>query len=157
MDYYLVKRLTNPCFKQGESTIPNQAYRLDILGSGEKSAMADNNIVVINNSQIGTFGGRDMPVFGGYSFGEAKNNIVAIENSTINGNVYGGMELLGQTQATPEHRRQLHSNLVSLLAICRTIQDPALGIPQRVALKVTDLVFTEHCTQATVLTTVSIS
>lgn len=84
------------------------------IHDNENSAIANNNIVVITNSNIGTFSGPGMSVFGGYSYGQAKNNIVAMENTTINGNVYGGLELLGKTEADPNNRRQLHSNLVSL-------------------------------------------
>ena len=81
---------------------------------GENSAIANNNIVVIKDSAIGTFGGPGMSVMGGYSYGQAKNNIVVMENTKINGHVYGGLELFGMTEASPDHRRQLHSNLVSL-------------------------------------------
>lgn len=81
---------------------------------GENSAIANNNIVVIKDSAIGTFGGPGMSVMGGYSYGQAKNNIVVMENTKINGHVYGGLELFGMTEASPDQRRQLHSNLVSL-------------------------------------------
>lgn len=81
---------------------------------GENSAIANNNIVVIKDSSVGTFGGPGMSVMGGYSCGQAKNNIVVMENTKINGHVYGGLEFFGMTEASPDQRRQLHSNLVSL-------------------------------------------
>lgn len=89
--------------------------------NGQESAISNNNIVVINNSKIATYGhGYGMSVFGGYSYGQAMNNIVAMENTAIDGNVYGGMELLGMTRVQNDPvtgfpmRRELHSNVVSL-------------------------------------------
>ena len=39
-----------------------------------------------------------MSVLGGYSYGIAKDNITVVENTEINGHVYGGLELLGITE-----------------------------------------------------------
>lgn len=113
------------------------SYRLNTGFYDEKSAafkiessIANNNIVAISNSHLGlnsqykfstddTFNSNSATqwysysVFGGYSAGSAKDNIVAIENSVINGNVYGGFELQNQLNGG-KSLRQLHSNVVSL-------------------------------------------
>ena len=87
------------------------------------SAIANNNILLIQKSKIATDkesleaeGGKaGMSVLGGYSYGTAKNNITVIEDSEINGHVYGGLELLGITKLKEgEERRKLNANLVSL-------------------------------------------
>ena len=100
------------------------------LAYGTESAIANNNVVVISNSHLGLdssykWSSDNMSnnadatawykysVFGGYSAGSAKDNIVVVENSIINGNVYGGFEL--QNQLTGQNGlRELHSNVVSL-------------------------------------------
>lgn len=108
------------------------------------SAISNNNLVVINNSVIGldqmygqenaeyddyygtityvwrsTEYGHAVSVVGGYSTGEARNNVVVAANSYINGSVYGGFEL--QDKLIPESEagsptlfRDLSPNLVSL-------------------------------------------
>ena len=58
--------------------------------------------------------GKRFSIYGGYSAGIAENNIVAIENSIINGNVFGGFELQDQLQGNPAKLRELNPNLVSL-------------------------------------------
>lgn len=95
-----------------------------------ESSIANGNIVAISNSHLGlnsnyNYSTDNSPnnnpatnwssyaVFGGYSAGSAKDNIVAIENSVINGNVYGGFELQNRLSGGGE-LRQLHSNVVSL-------------------------------------------
>ena len=111
------------------------------------SAISNNNLVVINNSVIGLdqkygqeiahygyddYGyyvitsverleenGHAVSVVGGYSTGEARNNVVVAANSYINGSVYGGFELqdklIPETEAgQPTLFRDLSPNLVSL-------------------------------------------
>lgn len=109
-----------------------------------QSSISDKNIVVIKNSIIGfknqfnswgqnvqgeygnnvvqnkdgetVFSG-NIHVYGGYSVGTATDNVVIIENSQINGNVYGGFELQNRPKgdaSSPETIRNLHPNLVSL-------------------------------------------
>lgn len=99
----------------------------------EDSAHANDNVVIVRNSNIATdatslagqtIGGKHynggMSIYGGFSYGQAMNNVVALENSVINGNVFGGMELMGETRVENDpvtgkpHRRELHSNVVSL-------------------------------------------
>lgn len=91
--------------------------------AGEDSAIANNNILLIQKSKIATDeeslkaegGNAGMSVLGGYSYGTAKNNITVIEESEINGHVYGGLELLGVTRLQEgAERRKLNANLVSL-------------------------------------------
>ncbi len=52
-------------------------------------------------------------VFGGYPAGSAKDNIVVVENSIINGNVYGGFEL--QNQLTGQNG--LRENFIQMLSL----------------------------------------
>lgn len=97
---------------------------------GIESSKANNNIVAIYNSHLGLNSAykwtsdnvtnnedakewHKFSVFGGYSAGVAKDNIVAIDNSVINGNVYGGFELQNQLTGG-KNLRELHSNIVSL-------------------------------------------
>ena len=100
------------------------------LAYGTESAIANNNVVVISNSHLGLdssykWSSDNMSnnadatawckysVFGGYPQVLLKDNIVVVENSIINGNVYGGFEL--QNQLTGQNGlRELHSNVVSL-------------------------------------------
>lgn len=89
------------------------------INAGEESAISNNNILIIKDSKIATDaesktkGG--MSVLGGYSYGIAKDNITVVENSEINGHVYGGLELLGITKlAEDAPRRNLNANLASL-------------------------------------------
>ena len=97
-----------------------------------ESSISNHNIVVIKNSHIGLestysatssksstsndtqYTGKRFSIYGGYSAGIAENNIVAIENSIINGNVFGGFELQDQLQGNPAKLRELNPNLVSL-------------------------------------------
>lgn len=106
--------------------------------SGQKaSAIANNNIVTIKNSYLGYYISKDnndwsgnwpnnnnyptqeasnvgLSVYGGWSTGVAKDNIVAAEDSVINGNVIGGLEFQDQLKVTDRKFRNLHANLVSL-------------------------------------------
>lgn len=95
-------------------------FRID---AEENSAISNNNILVIQKSKIATDkasleaadGKAGMSVLGGYSYGIAKDNITIVEDSEINGHVYGGLELLGITHLTQgAPRRSLNANLVSL-------------------------------------------
>lgn len=99
------------------------------------SSIANNNIVTVKDSYIGyalpdrnttsanrnewnNNGGTNwdygFSVYGGWSTGEAKDNIVAIENSIVNGNVIGGLEFQNIIASDAEHMRELDANLVSL-------------------------------------------
>ncbi|WP_290149702.1 hypothetical protein [uncultured Parasutterella sp.] len=96
------------------------------------SAIANNNIVSIKNSYIGYHLAPDendwsswynesaqdqdvgFSIYGAWSTGVAMNNIVAAEDSIINGNVIGGLEFQDQMKITGGQPRDLHSNLVSL-------------------------------------------
>lgn len=113
------------------------SYRLNVgfddknsKAYGIESSIANDNIVAISNSHLGlnstyqwssdnATNNQDAKVwykyavFGGYSAGLAKDNIVSIENSVINGNVYGGFELQNKLDGG-NALRQLHSNVVSL-------------------------------------------
>lgn len=88
----------------------------------DKNTRSDSNVVLIKNSNIGYIDQkvdendyRPMAIFGGYSYGFASNNIVSIEDSVINGNVIGGLEMQGvQKVSGTENLRDLHANLVSL-------------------------------------------
>lgn len=100
------------------------------------SAIANHNVVTIENSYIGykvskdlndwdpenlSSGWRDsnqaFSIYGGWSTGLAANNIVSIKNSTINGNVIGGLELLDRLSASASDLRELSPNLVSLFNV----------------------------------------
>lgn len=100
------------------------------------SAIANRNVVTIENSYIGykvskdlndwdpenlSSGWRDsnqaFSIYGGWSTGLAANNIVSIKNSTINGNVIGGLELLDRLSASASDLRELSPNLVSLFNV----------------------------------------
>lgn len=100
------------------------------------SAIANNNVVTIKNSYLGYYvdaetndmswsgypneegSGVGFSVYGGWSTGVAKDNIVAAEDSVINGNVIGGLEFQDQLKVQEENGvlqfRDLHANLVSL-------------------------------------------
>lgn len=83
---------------------------------------ANFNTVLITNSYVGLVKsdavdwgrGSNFNVYGGWSIGETKGNIVAIENSVINGNVYGGFEFQDQLTIDGTKFRDLHANLVSI-------------------------------------------
>lgn len=107
----------------------------------EHSAIANNNIVTIDNSYIGykvskdkndwdTYGEENLPsnggwkgtnhafsIYGGWSTGQAANNIVSIKNSVINGNVIGGLELQDRLSVSAGDLRELDANLVSLFNV----------------------------------------
>ena len=88
-----------------------------------QSSISNNNIVVVSNSLIGLPNpykenttdqtGKSFSLIGGYSAGEAKNNVVVAENSVVDGNVYGGFEFLNQLNGGGG-KRELSANLVSL-------------------------------------------
>lgn len=101
------------------------------------SAIANNNVVTIKNSYVGYYvdkannhmswadypseegSGVGFSVYGGWSTGVAMNNIVAAEDSVINGNVIGGLEFQDQLKVQKDADgnplfRDLHANLVSL-------------------------------------------
>ena len=87
------------------------------------NTIANGNVVLIKNTIIsdpnsltGASGSVEgMSVFGGYSYGEAANNIVSASNSKINGNVIGGLEMQGvYSLQKGDKLRELHANLVSL-------------------------------------------
>ncbi|MFR5429349.1 MAG: hypothetical protein ACLTHV_10035, partial [Parasutterella excrementihominis] len=87
------------------------------------NTIANGNVVLIKNTIIsdpnsltGASGSVEgMSVFGGYSYGEAANNIVSASNSKINGNVIGGLEMQGvYSLQKGDKPRELHANLVSL-------------------------------------------
>lgn len=114
------------------------SYRINLSEGMPQSAISDNNIVVVKNSAIGLnnqystsdrglMKGQSFSVIGGYSPGEAKNNIAILRDVQINGNVYGGFEL--QNKLAPAKKtiegpdgnlieipdfRDLSPNLVSL-------------------------------------------
>lgn len=106
------------------------SYRIneDVKKDGQ-SSISNNNIVVVSNSLIGLSNpykennhdngnttdqtGKSFSIIGGYSAGEAKNNVVIVENSVIDGNVYGGFEFQNQLTGNGG-RRELNANLVSL-------------------------------------------
>lgn len=109
--------------------------RLNLDATGGQSSIADGNVVIIRNSRIGfaneyassakqegspdlsKVGSASINVFGGYSVGTAKNNLVVIEDAQIRGNVFGGFELQNKLKGsaeTPEGIRNLNPNLVSL-------------------------------------------
>lgn len=88
------------------------------------SAIANHNVVTIENSYIGYKVSKDLndwdpenlssswgdsnqafSIYGGWSTGLAANNIVSIKNSTINGNVIGGLELLDRLSASASDLR----------------------------------------------------
>lgn len=111
----------------------------------DHSAIANHNIVTIDNSYIGfkvlksdndwdDFSETKKPtldnpnegwagtnhavsIFGGWSTGEAANNIVSINNSVINGNVIGALELQDRLYADKTNLRDLNPNLVSLFNV----------------------------------------
>ena len=102
------------------------------------SAIANNNVVTIKNSYLGYYVDAEtndmswswapypneesrevgFTVYGGWSTGVASDNIVAAEDSVINGNVIGGLEFQDQLKVQEENGvlqlRDLHANLVSL-------------------------------------------
>lgn len=87
--------------------------------NGERSGIANDNIVLIKDSKIAQDPesmGAGMSVLGAYSYGIAQNNIAVVENSVINGHVYGALELMGKAHLDDSDgkRRDLNANLVSL-------------------------------------------
>lgn len=93
----------------------------------EFASYANSNIVTIDNSFIGLEGKSNwvdwtqksfdgaITIYGGWAIGQAKNNIVSIKDSVVNGNVIGALELNGQIKATGTgNLRPLDANLVSL-------------------------------------------
>lgn len=85
--------------------------------NGENSAISNNNLVIVKNSSIAQDAdskNAGMSILGGYSYGIAKDNITVVENSLVNGHVYGALELFGKTSVSKNDRRPLHANLVSL-------------------------------------------
>lgn len=98
------------------------------------SSIANNNIVTVKDSYIGYalpdgntgLANRNewnnsastwdygFSVYGGWSTGEAKNNIVSVENSIVNGNVIGGLEFQNIIASDAGNMRELDANLVSL-------------------------------------------
>lgn len=94
----------------------------------DQTAIANSNVVTIRNSYIGyalsasdndwNSGTSDwdngFSIYGGWSTGEAKNNIVSVEDSIINGNIIGGLEFQNIIKSDKDHLRQLNANLVSL-------------------------------------------
>ena len=100
------------------------------------SAIANHNVVTIENSYMGyrvskdindwdpenlnsTWGNSNQAfsIYGGWSTGLAANNIVSIRNSTVNGNVIGGLELQDRLSASASDLRELSPNLVSLFNV----------------------------------------
>lgn len=100
-----------------------------------QSAISKNNVVIITNSSIGfndkyksygdpngdgnltssdQEGKKSINVFGGYSLGIASENLVVLDNSKINGEVFGGFELQNKVKGTTDDIRNLNANLVSL-------------------------------------------
>lgn len=80
------------------------SYRINLSEGMPQSGISDNNIAVVTNSAIGLsnpyptsdrgkVNGQSFSVIGGYSPGEAKDNIAILRDVQINGNVYGGFEL----------------------------------------------------------------
>lgn len=105
------------------------------LVNGEYSSLANGNIVTIDNSYIGyvekdkvadgkttnrndwTYSDSEkgISVYGGWAIGQAKNNIIAVSNSVINGNLIGGLEMKDQLRSDSQAQlRKLDANLVSL-------------------------------------------
>ena len=95
------------------------SYRINLSEGMPQSAISDNNIVVVKNSAIGLnnqystsdrglMKGQSFSVIGGYSPGEAKNNIAILRDVQINGNVYGGFEL--QNKLAPA-KKQLKAQM----------------------------------------------
>lgn len=99
----------------------------------DHSAVANNNIVTVDNSYIGfkladtdnhwitSEWGDSNPqafsIYGGWATGQAENNIVSIKNSVVNGNVIGGLELQDRIYASKTDLRKLSPNLVSLFNV----------------------------------------
>lgn len=123
----------------------NNSLVWDGSNLAEHSALANNNIVTVDNSYIGyriSAGSNDwdsfdedkaptaaspnngwkgtnhaFSIYGGWSTGQASNNIVSIKNSVINGNVIGGLELQDRLSASSSDLRELDANLVSLFNV----------------------------------------
>ena len=102
------------------------------------SAIANKNIVTVDNSYIGYKISKEMndwdpafydtpsdwgtsnqafSIYGGWSTGQASNNIVSIANSVVNGNVIGALELQDRLSASKTNLRDLSPNLVSLFNV----------------------------------------
>ena len=99
----------------------------------KNNTIANGNVVLIRDSiisdEVSMSGATDkvegMAIFGGYSYGEAENNIVSISNSIINGNVIGALEMQGVYKLeNGKNFRNLNSNLVSLHNV--TVKDGAI-------------------------------
>lgn len=96
----------------------------DTVKDVQYASIANENVVTINNSYIGyrytndwytpptSAGG--VTIYGGWAVGQAKNNIVAIKDSVVNGNVIGALEMSGQLRTSSSSFRTLDANLVSL-------------------------------------------
>lgn len=135
-DYFQrINQLELPDGKGG--TIKNNALIWDGNSLAEQSAYANNNVVIVDNSYIGfrvPIANNDwdlwtkddnswesnknlehaFSIYGGWSIGEAKDNIVSLKNSVVNGNVIGGYELLNRADASKDDMRDLNANLVSM-------------------------------------------
>ena len=137
-DYYQrINQLELPDGNGG--TVKNNALIWDGDSLAKQSGYANNNVVIVDNSYIGfrvpiannnwdLWPSQDFPtswkdeknpehafsIYGGWSIGEAKDNIVSLKNSVVNGNVIGGYELLNRADASKDDMRNLNANLVSL-------------------------------------------
>ena len=93
--------------KDSNSTKVNNSLVWDGNELAKNSAVADHNIVTVDNSYIGYKISKEsndwdsysedawkgtnhaFSIYGGWSTGQAANNIVSIRNSVVNGNVIG--------------------------------------------------------------------
>ena len=117
--------------KDSNSTKVNNSLVWDGNELAKNSAVADHNIVTVDNSYIGYKISKEsndwdsysedawkgtnhaFSIYGGWSTGQAANNIVSIRNSVVNGNVIGGLELKDRLSASASDLRNLSPNLVS--------------------------------------------
>lgn len=122
---------------KNDSTKINNSLVWDDKELAKNSAVADHNIVIVDNSYIGYKISKDsndwdgllytdadwegtnhaFSIYGGWSTGQAANNIVSIRNSVVNGNVIGGLELKDRLSASASDLRSLSPNLVSLFNV----------------------------------------
>ena len=121
--------------KDSNSTKVNNSLVWDGNELAKNSAVADHNIVTVDNSYIGYKISKEsndwdsysedawkgtnhaFSIYGGWSTGQAANNIVSIRNSVVNGNVIGGLELKDRLSASASDLRNLSPNLVSLFNV----------------------------------------